>query len=365
MTAPAARVRAFDWLRGLAVLFMIQCHALSLLTPQLRAGVWAQRLVWLDGLVAPSFIFSAGFSLALVQVRGAAAGTRGMRFLKTLRRLAEVLFVATLVNAMWFRIFDQPVWILRMDILQCIGVSLLVALPFMSLLARRPTWLRAASLALALLAFALTPFGEIARGRWAWPVQPSNFAPFPLLPWAGYVYLGASAGATAATGDLWRVARWLIGLGALGLALWKGLPHLASLYAPASTYVPSNHGNRLFILAILVLALLALEYPLAGAWQKSFPVRFVETFGASSLAGYFFHQWALYAGPRGVSFHSLWGDRSGWGQYWLLTCALIALTYALVRNMDIVYRVYDTYVRRAMDGRHKLPAPLTPLPARS
>src|SRR5579871_3674398 len=102
MTAPAARIKAFDWLRGLAVLFMIQCHALSLLTPERRAGELARALIWLDGLVAPSFIFSAGFSLALVQARGAAAGNRLSRVRKTSRRLLEVLFIACLVNLMWF-----------------------------------------------------------------------------------------------------------------------------------------------------------------------------------------------------------------------------------------------------------------------
>ena len=68
------------------------------LPAELRGSAWGHRLGWLDGLVAPAFIFSAGFFLALVQVRGASTGSRRQRVLKTLRRLAEVLFVATLVN---------------------------------------------------------------------------------------------------------------------------------------------------------------------------------------------------------------------------------------------------------------------------
>ncbi|HKB75473.1 MAG TPA: heparan-alpha-glucosaminide N-acetyltransferase domain-containing protein, partial [Myxococcales bacterium] len=91
----SSRILAFDWLRGIAVVVMIQTHALSLLRPELRTGLLWTRLQWIDGLVAPAFIFSAGFSLALVQVRGAAAGTRWPRMRKTLRRLGEVLLVAT------------------------------------------------------------------------------------------------------------------------------------------------------------------------------------------------------------------------------------------------------------------------------
>ena len=52
-----SRIQAFDWLRGIAVLVMIQTHALSLLRPELRSGPLWMRLQWIDGLVAPAFIF--------------------------------------------------------------------------------------------------------------------------------------------------------------------------------------------------------------------------------------------------------------------------------------------------------------------
>src|SRR5882762_6127988 len=151
--APASRVRAIDWLRGLAVLLMIQTHALGLLRPELRSGAGFDALQWLDGLVAPAFILAAGFSLALTQVRAAAAAAsadaRRKRMLKTLRRIGEVLLVGTLINWMWFPIFREPRWILRMDILQCIGLSLLIAFPILFALASRPRALRWTALLLA------------------------------------------------------------------------------------------------------------------------------------------------------------------------------------------------------------------------
>ena len=96
---PLTRVKAFDWLRGLAVLVMIECHAMVLLRKELLATHAAAVMDWLNGLVAPSFIFAAGFSLALVQVRTArSGGARGPRLLRTLRRIGEVLAVGTLIN---------------------------------------------------------------------------------------------------------------------------------------------------------------------------------------------------------------------------------------------------------------------------
>src|SRR6185436_13535893 len=153
------RIQSFDWLRGVAVLFMIQCHTVMfLLQRPLQDSGFYKLLMRFDGLVAPSFIFSAGFSLALVQVRSASApGGRGKRVLKTLRRLGEVLAAATFVNWCWFPIFREPKWILRIDILHCIGLSLLLALPLMTLLAPRPRILRRVTLALAVAVFAVTP----------------------------------------------------------------------------------------------------------------------------------------------------------------------------------------------------------------
>src|SRR5512139_360780 len=149
MAPPPPRIKAFDWLRGIAVLFMIETHALVLLRPELRTSWEGRCLNWLNGLVAPSFIFAAGFSLALVQVRGV-HGPRWPRVRRSLRRIGEVLAVGLLVNAIWFPWRQQPEWLLRLDILPCIGVSLLLALPLLAGLARRPAALSTLALIIAL-----------------------------------------------------------------------------------------------------------------------------------------------------------------------------------------------------------------------
>ncbi|WNZ65547.1 heparan-alpha-glucosaminide N-acetyltransferase domain-containing protein [Myxococcus sp. MxC21-1] len=102
------RIRAIDWLRGIAVLFMVQTHTLALLTPELRQSEWVARLLRVDGLVAPAFIFSAGFATALMMVRSAASGVLRERVHRNLRRAGEVLAVATLVNWAWFPCCASP-----------------------------------------------------------------------------------------------------------------------------------------------------------------------------------------------------------------------------------------------------------------
>ena len=337
--AQSGRIVAFDWLRGLAVVVMIQTHALTLLRPELRTGALWARLQWIDGLVAPAFIFAAGFSLALVQVRGAEGGVRWPRLRKTVRRLGEVLLVATLVNWMWFPLLREPRWIFRIDILHCIGLSLLLALPILAALAARPLVLRWAALALAALVFGLSPFAERVHAPLAALANGSTGSVFPLLPWAGYVYLGASAGATAAAGEVRALTRWIAGLLVVGIVLWLLTPQLAAAYPPHEFWVtnPANHARRWTQVCALVLLLMAAERWL-GRWRASAPVRFIEVFGTSSLAGYFFHQMLLYKQIRGFSFDAVWGKRCDWTQYWLLTALLIACTFVLTWAMDRVYR---------------------------
>ncbi|MET0406207.1 MAG: heparan-alpha-glucosaminide N-acetyltransferase domain-containing protein, partial [Cystobacter sp.] len=194
----AERVRAIDWLRGLAVLLMIQCHALVLLRPDLRASQTTKNLLRVDGVVAPAFLFSAGFALALLLVRSTAGGQRGERLGRNLRRILQVLGVATLVNLMWFPLWREPIRLVRLDILHCVGLSLLLLLPVGGALASRPRILRGVTLVLALTTFFLSPLGEAVGGPWAYVLNKSTGAVFPLLPWLGFAWLGAYAGTVTA-----------------------------------------------------------------------------------------------------------------------------------------------------------------------
>jgi len=356
-----ARIRAFDWLRGIAVLVMIQTHSLVLLWPSLRAGAFFSWLQRIDGLVAPAFIFSAGFSLALVQVRGASTGQRGPRVRRTLRRLGEVLAVATLVNWMWFPLLREPHYILRFDILHCIGLGLLIALPIFAALSRWPRALRWVALALAAAVFGLAPFAEQVRGPLAAFCNDSTGTVFPLVPWAGYVYLGASAGATAALGSTRELARWLLALLLLGLLLWMQSDALAAAYPPHEFWKtnPANHAQRWTQVCGVALLLIGAEQ----LWPaRNAVVRFVEVFGTSSLAAYFWHLNLLYYRYAGFSFEALWGQRSSWPRYWMLLALLIAGTFALTSVTDFVYQRWPLGRSRAAPLPAR-PPPASPRPA--
>jgi hypothetical protein len=346
--ATSTRVSAFDWLRGLAVLFMIQCHALTLLKPEHQAESLYKWLVKLDGLVAPSFIFSAGFSLALVQVRAAMSkGDRGPRIRRSLRRLSEVLGVATLVNIIWFPIFSAPYRLWRLDILHCIALSLFLALPLLIGLGPRPKVLRWVTLALALVVFFLSPLAEGDFPGLNWLLNKRSDSQFPLAPWAGYVYLGASAGATVASSDIKGLVRWLLLLMGIGAGLWFCETPLKELYPPHNFWGtnPANAAQRWVLVLSVLLVFLFFERKVA-AFARLPPIRFIAVFGASSMAAYFFHEMALFKPLPliGFSFHKVWGGQADWALYWVLTAALIGWTFVCVLVADRLYAKYDAWL---------------------
>jgi uncharacterized membrane protein len=311
---PGSRVPALDLLRGLAVLVMIETHALVLLEPGLREGTLFRWVVRLDGLVAPAFLLAAGFSLALVQVRELGALAQASR---SLLRILEVLGAASVVNAAWFPVLEAPRYLLRVDILHCVGLSLLLLWPVAVGLARRPRALRWASLALGLALFAVAPLAAKVGGAWSLllntrpgVLDASTGAVFPLLPWAGYVFLGASLGSFGASVE-GASARggWRLGLVTAGLLAWT----LASDVAQRVTMV---------LLVLGGLERLAARVPPAHP-----ALRVLRWFSQASLPAYVFHQLLLYEAHVGV-FTRYFKERADVPQYLGLLAALVAATAA-------------------------------------
>ena len=339
------RIHAFDWLRGLAVLVMIQTHSLVLLLPATHADPLYRFLVRIDGLVAPAFIFTAGFALALVQCRAALRPeNRRTQALRSLGRIGEVLLVATLVNFAWFPLFKEPKWLLRIDILHCIGLSLLLLLAVLVGLASRPRMLRWVLLGLASLLFGLAPFFETTPGllglflnNQPGYLDPQTATVFPLLPWAGYAFLGASTGATLsvmqAERELWE---WLGLLAALGVFLWGFQDAFNLAYPPHHFWEtnPSNAGQRWALVVGLVAALRLVEtrWPGSKAWAS---VKLLATFGASSLSAYVIHEMLLYHHRLGF-FTRLWREQCDWPLYALVLTGLVTLTWLCVRGWDLL-----------------------------
>ncbi|MBI2920523.1 MAG: DUF1624 domain-containing protein [Planctomycetes bacterium] len=353
MTSLPGRIRALDWHRGLAVIVMIECHSLVTLSPSLDAHPLRQWLNRLNGLVAPSFIFAAGFSLALVMGRAALepAG-RGRRAVKSLVRIAEVFAVALLMAAAKWPVLREPAWLLRVDILACIAGSLLILWIFVTALAGRTLAVAGAMLACAALVFGASPWTETLRGGGAVHIlNASTGSPFPLVPWSGYGFLGACLGSVAAVPE--RGLRWARrGFAAMfvaGLALACAGPLLDRLYA-SPTAVLTNAGERVWKVAAIALSLLALEaLGQARGWALKNPVTgTLEFYGTSSLSAYAFHLFLLYGSVKGLSLGARFHGALGWTGFWFATVLVIAATGLACRAWDVVDRKLPWKARKAI-----------------
>lgn len=335
----AGRIEAFDWLRGLAVVVMVQTHAVVLLQPPLRQGRAYLWLDSLDGLVAPAFLFSAGFALGLVVMRAALAGQLQVRLRASVRRALEVLAVACLVNLIWYPL-REPQWLLRLDILHVIGLSLLAVLGVLALTARRPGVAAPVLLLLALGVFVVAPLLEGVEGpaRLFLSHRPGVLsstagATFALLPWAGYTFLGASFGVVVARlrreVELWR---WWAVIVGLGLLAWAATPWLRHAYPAHDFYKtnPADAGRRWAVLLLGFAGLRGLE-----RWRTPAPraLRWLAAVGVASLPAYFFHEMLLFEWHVGV-FGLLFRERAGWALYWVLVVALLGATWLCVRLFE-------------------------------
>ncbi len=207
MTPNKSRLQYLDWLRGLAVVLMIQVHVSdSFLKESLRTTEWYGLSQLLGGLAAPLFLFMAGISIALVfdrMVQKGAASTPLVE--KAIRRGAWILLLAYA-----FRIEQVVTWypyanwpdVLKVDILNCIAVSSLmagIAAAFVTNRRRNAALLAGAAAAIILLAPVIAP---MRGGR---PPILLSYALsyingngrldyFTFFPWAGYTFAGAAAG---------------------------------------------------------------------------------------------------------------------------------------------------------------------------
>lgn len=209
--SPTTRCDWIDQLRGWAVLVMIEVHAFNTwLGPP--PAVVPPRLNFLNGLVAPSFLLCAGFSLVL-STFDSRGGVRP--FGHTLRRLGFILLCAYLMHAPGLSLADWTLLgtdrkyrgLFQIDVLQCVVYSLLI-LHGLARLLRTPLRLALAAGALLIAVLAASsrvwamdlasrlplPFSGMVSGL-PLPPGPDGVASlFPLLPWLAFPTLGVVLG---------------------------------------------------------------------------------------------------------------------------------------------------------------------------
>lgn len=206
---PPSRLLALDWLRGIAVLVMAQCHVFNaLLAPAYRQTAWFSAMLWMDGLVAPAFLLVSGGVMGMnLNNRWPDVVNRGPAWRRLWRREGQIFVVAYLLHLptpLLWQFFGArgphlvALWT-KMDILECVAGSLALILLLVPL-TRRPWTHRIVCAALGVIAAT----ASMAVDAWApgvhapqWLMNylwPTGVGKFPLVPWAAYPLLGVWLG---------------------------------------------------------------------------------------------------------------------------------------------------------------------------
>ncbi len=304
------RLLYLDWLRGVAVLIMIEAHTMDAWT---RAADRESPLygwaVMVGGMGAPLFLFLAGVAVALAAAgRAHKLGDERAAARLVRRRGWEIFGLAFLFRLQSYILGRGAALesLLKVDILNIMGPAIVLA-----------AWIwqwggtpvrRAVAFSLAAAAFALltpivratpllTPLPDALE---AYLRPEPGLATFTVFPWAGFVLAGAVPGvaiAAARGSDAMtrRVAAACAGVGILLAAVGYGTSLLPPLYPSVSFWTSSP---TFFCLRV---GLLALGIGLAFLWEhRPWPHRPggpVVVLGASSLFVYWIHVEMVYGVP--------------------------------------------------------------------
>jgi uncharacterized membrane protein len=349
---PSKRCDWLDLVRGWAVLVMIEVHCVNVWLHHDMIPNWLQ---YLNGLVAPSFIMCAGYSLALSTFR---ADGSLRPFGPTAKRLGFILVCAYLLHAPGLTLVEWTLLatlqkyreLFKIDVLQCIVFSLLI-LQGLARLIRRPMVYAGAALGLAVAVALAAPWlwrPGVADGVWM-PVRGlingnidrGVMALFPLVPWFAFAAFGSVLGVLyrelrvlAADGRArWSEARWLLALAVLGalLAGWgsayagtwlQGGPWpQQEIWRLHNTTLPSI-AQRLGVVCLAGSVLGWIE-PVRGRWPGPSVIRAASS---ESLLVYMLHLQLIF----GLLLAEPIRVRAGWEWYSLGWAGTLGLTAAVI-----------------------------------
>ena len=358
---PRGRIDAVDWLRGLAVVLMIQTHLYDAwCSPAAKATAAYTLTRFLGGIPSRLFLLIVGVAMAIRYEAQIAKGVDRRTMVRTAaKRGAEVLVLAYLFRLQEYILGGFYDWrdLFRVDILNCIGASM-IATAYISAPRRgRPQIL------VALLAAAIC----VALGPIIGPAHFPHFLPrpltsylggqrpmswFPLFPWLAWPLVGV------ALGHYWvrmgRDARGqaiaFVTTGAVGLAMTYAVI-LVRRINPYIIHYPSDlvqqMGPGTFFYRLGYMGPLALAGYLSTRLFARFSFSMMRQFGHTSLLVYWVHVELCY----GLLLGRLHGKLS---MFWA-TVALVIMTAAMLGLSHLRTKYWHGWPRRKTERPPGLP----------
>ena len=351
------RVVFIDLLRGWAGLVMIEVHAVNaFLLPEIRSAGWFPILNFVNGLVAPSFLFVAGLVFIVVSERKLEEfRTYGGLFWKQSGRILMIWGVGYFLHLPFFS-FSRTLkettpetWLkfFQADVLHCIAAGLLLLFAARIVVRRNEVLGRLLWFWTAVIVVIAPFLWDVDFNRFLHPavgayVNAQHFSQFPLFPWLGFLFLGGILGLkylrsraeNREASFIKSVAWWGAACVAMALLVGDSLP------------IPGVTGDIrpqpvFFVLRFGVILLLFGGFWLYGRIRKT-ERSFVLTVSRETLLVYAAHLLIIYG--------TFWNDRSLSGLYGhsLTMAQSAAATLGLVVVMAGVAELWGRVKRKSL-----------------
>jgi uncharacterized membrane protein len=304
------RLVFIDLLRGWATIVMIEVHVFNaFLLAEIKSAPWFGWMNFVNGLVAPSFLFVAGFVFVVASDRKLEEfRTYGKAFWRQLSRISLIWVIGYGLHLPYFSLTrtlrdstdSQLQLFFQSDVLHCIAIGLLIV--FLGrIIIRRDNYYTLFLALIGTCAVLMAPFiwqTDFSR------TLPAFIAPyfndqqgsiFPLFPWLGFLMFGAVAAsvykkARAEGGE----QRYFLILSAIGSLLVIAGAYLIDLPAHIPAMSTAIRANPVFFasrLGIVFLLLVACWY--YAEWRKT-EKSFVLDVSKESLLVYTAHLLVIY-----------------------------------------------------------------------
>lgn len=337
-----ARSLFVDLARFVAVLMMIQGHTIdAVLLPEARTGTLHWMWAFNRGLTSCLFLLLSGFVFTIATLRHWPAHlVPGPPVWRRIRRFGLFLLIGYGLHFPVNRLsllagMNDERWqsFLVVDVLQCLAITLL-GLQALVMVTRTPRRYAVAAGALGVTVVMTWPL--VWRADWSFLpasiaayLTPHTGSLFPLVPWSGYVLLGAVLGTVyvrRSQTDLGTFTRrYLLGGGAAFLLLAYLTPRLpVAPLGPTAFWVDSP--AQFFMRAGFVLLLLALAAGASRIIGHRPPL--VHALAQESLTVYALHLVLVYGSILNDGLYQRIGQVLGWGPAIALALAMWALMAA-------------------------------------
>lgn len=356
------RLLFVDLHRGLVLLLMIEVHVFNaMLLPQIKTEWWFTYLNFVNGLVAPSFLFISGFAFVL-------SGKKKLEefrqykfaFWKQIGRIGLIFLVGYSLHLPYFSLQKMlhkatPVEIsefINVDILQCIAFGLLLLFLLRLLIKKDSVYIWTIAFLGAYTVW-IAPYFWNTNASHALPAALSNFLTrrdgsfFPLFPWLGFMFFGGVTCAyfiqAQANGTVKRFFRNLL---LAGLA-FVAAGHLCSTEG-FFLQVKMPQPNYLFF--VLRLGYVFLIFSACWFYESSIGLRenLILDVSRESLIVYWLHLQIIFRKVIGNrSLHDFVGQSLNVAQALFITLVFIIAMMFIAKNWHLLKVKYPGYARIA------------------